>query len=132
MTPSLTQQPVRVRFSLVLSIGFLVLGLLLLVTGLLIDRTPNLVLGGMFLLLGGLQVTGAAVMVSADEVQVKNALRMTVKRVPIAGLGDLRIDGLKLVRASDGLKITSISKVAARAEDIELLRSAIDAAGAPA
>lgn len=123
--------PLRIRFSLGLAIAFLALGLLLLVWGLLNDRVPNAVLGALFLVLGGLQSTGAAVIVSADEVQVKNALRMTVKRVPITGVGDLRIDGLKLVRASDGLKITSISKVAARADDIDLLRNAIDAAGTP-
>lgn len=124
--------PLRIRFSLALTIGFLALGLLLLVFGLLNDRVPNAVLGAMFLVLGGLQLTGVAIVISPKEVQVKSALRTTARRVPIEGLADLRIEGLKLLRASDGLRITSVSGVAARSADVELLRNAIAAAGGAA
>lgn len=135
MTPPLTPPlalPLRIRFSLGLAIGFLALGLLLLVFGLLNDRVPNAVLGALFLVLGGLQITGVAIVVSATEVQVKSALRTTARRVPIEGLADLRIDGLKLLRASDGLRITSISGVAARSSDVQLLRDAITETKGPA
>ncbi|WP_182377145.1 hypothetical protein [Nocardioides sp. WS12] len=124
--------PLRIRFPLGLAIGFLALGLLLLVWGLVNDRIPNAVLGAMFLVLGGLQYTGVAIIVGAKEVQVKSALRTTARRVPIEGLADLKIDGLKLLRASDGLRITSISGVAARSSDVEELRAAITEAGGTA
>ncbi|KRA29589.1 MULTISPECIES: hypothetical protein [unclassified Nocardioides] len=124
--------PLRIRFSLGLAIGFLALGLLLLVWGLLNDRIPNAVLGAMFLVLGGLQYTGVAIIVGVNEVQVKSALRTTARRVPIEGLADLKIDGLALLRASDDLRITSLSGVAARTSDVETLREAIAAAGGTA
>lgn len=127
MTP-----PIRIRFPLGLSVAFLALGLLLLVFGLLSDRIPNAVLGALLLLLGGLQATGVAVVVDAREVVVRNALRMTVRRMPIEGWGDLRIDGSRLVRDSDGRPVTSISRAAVRAGDVERLRAAIATSGAVA
>lgn len=124
------REPLRVRFSLTLALLFLSLGLLLLVFGALNDRVPNMVLGALLTLLGGLQLTGTAVIVGEQEVELKNPLRMTVRRAPIEGLADLSIDRSRLVRASDGKRITSVGAMSARSEDVEKLRRAIDEAGA--
>lgn len=123
------REPLRIRFSLTLALLFLSLGLLLLVFGALNDRVPNLVLGALLTLLGGLQLTGTAVIVGEQEVELKNPLRMTVRRTPIGGLADLSVDRSRLVRASDGRRITSVGAMSARAEDVEMLRRAIDEAG---
>lgn len=124
------REPLRVRFSLSLALLFLSLGLLLLVFGAFNDRVPNMVLGVLLILLGGLQLTGTAVIVGEQEVELKNPLRMTVRRTPIEGLADLSVDRSRLVRASDGRRITSVGAMSARAEDVEKLRRAIDEAGA--
>lgn len=124
------KEPLRVRFSLTLALLFLSLGLLLLVFGALNDRVPNMVLGALLTLLGGLQLTGTAVIVGEQEVQLKNPLRMTVRRAPIEGLADLSIDRSRLVRSSDGKRITSVGAMSARSEDVEKLRRAIDEAAA--
>ena len=120
MTP-----PLRIRFSLLAGILFAVLAAANLGLGALDGASSLLVLGSLLALLAVLQLFGVAVVITAEEVQVRNPLQMTVRRVRIEGLSDLRIEGSRLLRASDGRKITGLGRLSARAEDVDLLKEAM-------
>ena len=124
--------PIRVRFPLGPALTFVVVGLLLLGAGVVAGSLPQLVAGPLTLLLGVLQLVGVAIVVEPHEVQVRNPLQMTVRRVPIVGLADLRRDGPKLLRAGDGARITGVGAFSARSADVEVLREAISRAAAVA
>lgn len=117
--------PIRIRFSLVGAVLFLVLGGLNVAIGALRPSSALLVLGALLALLGVLQLVGTAVVVAPDEVQVRNPLQMTVRRVAIRGLTDLRVEDSRLHHAVDGRKITGLGSFSARPSDVERLRRAI-------
>lgn len=120
MTP-----PLRIRFSLLAGILFAVLAVANLALGALDGASSLLFLGFLLTVLAVLQLVGVAVVVTPEEVQVRNPLQMTVRRVRIDGLRDLRIEGSRLLRASDGKKITGLGRFSARAEDVEQLKEAM-------
>lgn len=68
--------------------------------------------------------------VEEHQVKVRNGYQMTVRRIPVAGPGDLHIDGTRLVRASDGKQIGGVGPWSARGTDVALLRAAIAGAAA--
>jgi hypothetical protein len=104
------------------------LGGVLFVLGLATDGVLQIVLGILFVLLGVLHLVGTAVVVGPHEVQVKNPLQITMKRVPISSMADLRLDGKVLRRVSDDKKVQNLGWGSARASDVEELRARIAAA----
>ncbi len=121
--------PLRLRNAAWMVPAYLTLGLMTLVLNLLLGEVVGVVAGIVLTTLGALAVGGTPVVVETHEVQLKNFLRMTIRRRPIAGLADLRVDGTRLIRVSDGRKIAAIGPAAVRPEDVAVLREAIEQSG---
>lgn len=128
--PAPSGEEIRIRFNPVLAALVLVVGVLLILVGVALGDTLQVVVGGIFVVLGVLNAVGTAAVVAPHEVQVKNPLQITMKRVPITSPADLRLDGKVLRRASDEKKIVNLGWGAARSSDIETLRQAIAASSA--
>lgn len=119
---------IRIRFNPVMGVLVACAGGMLALLGMTAGPSYQIGTGTLFVVLGVLMITGTCVVVAPDLVQVKNPLRMTLKRVPVHGLHDLRLDNKKLHRASDGKKIVSLGLASVRNDDVDVLRQAITAA----
>ncbi|SJM60012.1 hypothetical protein CZ771_11450 [Actinomycetales bacterium JB111] len=84
--------PIKVRFATWFSVTMLVVGVLLSVSGVLTERYISLFPGIVLVLVGVLSMINPAYVVEAHEVQVRNMLGMTLKRLPLRGPLDLRVD----------------------------------------
>lgn len=97
-----------VRYSKALAILEIVVGILLIISGLLtgnmIQLFPGVVLGT----LGVLMLVNPMFVVKDGEAQVRSPLGFTVRRHPVSGPADLRIEGKRLVHVPTGKKIISV------------------------
>lgn len=121
-------QAVEIRWNKALSVAFLVIGVLSVVLNLFLQQWFAMVVGVILAAVGAAFLAGPALIVKPDQVELKNAFQMTVKKVPIHGFGDLRLDDKTLYRLGDGRKIRNLGFGGARPEDLETLRVAIAAA----
>lgn len=84
--------PIKVRFATWFSVTMLIVGVLLSVSGVLTERYISLFPGIVLVLVGVLSMINPAYVVEPHEVQVRNMLGMTLKRLPLRGPLDLRVD----------------------------------------
>ena len=96
------------RTSRVLTIALIVVGVLTLVLGLGTGEIVSIGLGVLLTVLGALMTINPMMVVTGQEIQVKNPLGMTLKRFPAAGPQDVRLEGNKLVHVGTGKKIISL------------------------
>jgi hypothetical protein len=119
-----------VRFHRGLGVASLVLGVLLLVVGAATADALNIVLG---VVLGGLGLgytLGRAVVLTSTELELKSPVGLTMRRFPVSGPHDLRMDGKTLVHVPLDKKILSLG-LGVDQGDAERLRSWVGGASAP-
>ncbi|MCB0881799.1 MAG: hypothetical protein KDC33_06225 [Thermoleophilia bacterium] len=88
------------------------------------EATTNVLIGTPLAILGVLYLVRDAVVVTPREVQVKNPLGMTMKRVPIGSLAELRFDGKKLVHVPSGGTVLRTGSLGG--EGLAALRAAVE------
>lgn len=96
------------RYSRPLTIGILVVGVLLLVLSLATGEVLSIITGAILAVLGGLLMRTPIAVIEDGDLQRKNALGMTLKRFPVSGPADLRLDGNKVVHVATGKTAVSI------------------------
>lgn len=116
--------PTRIANSKFMAIACIVVGALLLVVSLGTGQAVSAVAGGILLLLGILQMINPQLVITADEVQVRNPVGMTLRRFPISGPQDLRFEDKKLMHVPTGKKVMTLG-FAADAGDVEKLRAQV-------
>src|SRR5699024_12560794 len=85
-----------------MAIACLVVGALLLVVSLGTGQAVSAVAGGILLLLGILQMINPQLVITADEVQMRNPISMTLRRFPISSTQELRFEDKKLIHVPTG------------------------------
>lgn len=121
--------PVELRTAGWMAPAYLTLGLFTLAMNLVLGEGFGMFFGAFLVVMGLLALNGVLVVVEPHQVRIKNPFRMTIRRRPIAGLADLRIDGTRLIRVSDGRKVAGIGPAAVRPDDVAALRAAIEQCG---
>ena len=96
------------RNSRALAVVAAVVGALLLVVGVLSGALLQIVPGVLLAVLGVLMLFNPMVVFTESEVQVLSPLGFTVRRFPISGPADVRVDGNKLLHAPTGKRIASL------------------------
>jgi hypothetical protein len=84
--------PIKVRFAKWFSLTMLIVGALLCLSAVLTERYISLFPGIVLALVGVLSMINPAYVVEPHEVQVRNMLGMTLRRLPLRGPLDLRVD----------------------------------------
>lgn len=112
-----------------LGVTALVVGVLMLVLGTGTGELLNIVVGVVLAVLGVAYVVGKALVLTPDEVQLKNPIGVTTKRVAIARPTDLRLED-KTLYGPDEERILRLG-FGVDAGDVERLRAAIDPGGCP-
>ncbi|TNE91691.1 MAG: hypothetical protein EP330_04355 [Deltaproteobacteria bacterium] len=108
--------PISMRYNLAFPALLFVAGLFMLGVGLLVGELTQLVLGCMNVLLGFLFATQPMWVLTGTEIQVRNALGMTLKRHGYSSLAELEVRGGSLHRKSDGSKLVGKSFVGRQAD----------------
>lgn len=85
-----------------LTIGLMVVGGLLFALAAATGEGVSMTTGGLLLLVGALLMRTPIAVLEEGELRRKNALGMTLKRFPVAGPADLRLDGTKVVHVATG------------------------------
>lgn len=121
----------RIRYNPVMGVALLVVGVLLVVFNLaLLHSGPPIgaITGALLAALGVMYLVGTNVVVRATELEIRSPSQLTRRLLPIAGLADLRLEGDKVFRVSDGRKLANLGWFSCRRDDIEALRAAVTAA----
>lgn len=84
-------------------------------------------MGVVMVVLGIAMLNSTLLTVSSARVQFFSMIGRPGKSVPIHGWHDLALDGSKLIRRGDGMRIISLPKTSASARDVEALRAVLDA-----
>lgn len=125
---TMNTQVVKVHYAKALPIVILAVGLVGAVLNLMLKDWLALGVSALLIAAAVGFLAGPGLVVSADRVEVKNPLQITVRRVSINGFGDLTTEGDVLRRASDGRRIRSLRLGGARLDDRAALEWAIDKA----
>ncbi len=96
------------RYSRTLTVSALVVGLLLLALSLATGEVLSIITGAILAVLGGLLMRTPIAVLADGDLQRKNALGMTLKRFPVAGPTDLRLEGNKVVHVPTGKTAVAI------------------------
>lgn len=97
-----------IRYSKVLPILLIVVGVPTLVLALLSLTWLQIFTGVVLSILGVLMLVNPIVRIEPNEVQVRNPLGMTLKRLPLSSPADLQIDGKVLRHRPSGKKVSSL------------------------
>ncbi len=81
-----------------------VVGALLVVLGLATGDTLQILPGAILVLLGVLLTINPVATIEEGELRMKNAFGMTLRRFPVAGPADLRVEGKRVVHVATGKK----------------------------
>lgn len=121
----LRQSPVFGGLLIVLGIALLVLA------SMLPDSTMQMVLGIMNTLIGVLILTNPVVLIDEQEIQIRNLLGITMRRVPHGGIQNLEIQGKHVYVKQNGetTKVKSINKTWTHPGDWKVMAAAIDKIG---
>lgn len=112
----------KVRYSKPFSILLLIAGALIFAGNLATGRTLMIVVGGILVLVSILFLVNPMVVIANGEVQMRNALGMTLKRYPVRSPADLRADDRGLWHLPTGKKITHL-RFGIDKNDAEALRT---------
>ena len=108
-TPATPAAPVLVvRFRRGLGVASIVLAALLLVLGAATADALNIVLGLVLGVLGVGYTLAKAVVLTSTELQLRSPVGVTVRRFPVSGPHDLRMDGKTLVHVPQDKRILSL------------------------
>jgi len=118
--------PLRIGFNKPLAIALLVVGALLLVISLALGKALTAAVGGILALLGILQLVQSPLVITSEEVQVRNPLGMTLRRFPVSSPSDLRIEGKRLMHMPTGKKVYTLG-AAVNPSDVQKLRQLVAA-----
>lgn len=121
---------IRVRLNRMTGLIVIPMGTLGVVVSLVTGSPLTAVAAGLLVVLGVLYCFGTVAVVLPHEVQVRNPVQITTKRVAIDGLADLDLDGTRLRRRTDRKQITTLAGLTTNADDVARLRVAIHAAQA--
>lgn len=99
---------ISIHYSRGLAIAAAVVGVLLLVVGLLSGNVLNILVGVLLGAFGVLTIRNPIAVITDTEVQMRNPLGMTVRRFPISGPADLRLEGTKVVHVPTGKRALSL------------------------
>lgn len=113
-----------IHYSRVLSSLILVLGGLIALVSLLTSSWVTVAVGVLLTVLGALQLINPMVRITPHEVQMRNALGMTMKRYPLTSPGDLFLDGTALQHLPSGKRVAQLS-FGVHQPDIVMLRQQI-------
>jgi hypothetical protein len=94
--------PLKIRFNQIVAIFQLVVGTIILLLALMIGDVLQLFMGSFFILLGILYVSNPALVITENEILIKNPLGMTMKRYP-HHLNNVETSGNKII--VDGKKV---------------------------
>lgn len=119
---------ISIHYSRGLAIAAAVVGVLLLLVGLLTGNILNILVGLLLGAFGVLVIRNPVAVVTDTEVQMRNPLGMTVRRFPISGPADLRVEGNKVVHVPTGKRALSLG-FGTRAADAEKVRTWIGGEG---
>ncbi len=121
---------ISIHYSRGLAIAAAVVGVLLLLVGLLSGNVLNILVGLLLGAFGVLTIRNPIAVITETEVQMRNPLGMTVRRFPISGPEDLRIEGNKVIHAPTGKRAMSLG-FGTRPADAEKVRSFVTGTGDP-
>ena len=121
---------ISIHYSRGLAIAAAVVGVLLLLVGLLSGTVLNIFVGLLLGAFGVLTIRNPIAVITETEVQMRNPLGMTVRRFPISGPADLRIEGNKVIHAPTGKRAMSLG-FGTRPADAEKVRSFVTGTGDP-
>lgn len=107
-----------------LAVSAIVVGVLLLLVGALTGGLLQVLLGVLLGTLGVFMVLNPMVVFEDGEAQVRSPLGFTVRRFPISGPADLRVEGNKLVHVPTGKKVSSLG-FGVRKTEVEQLRAIV-------
>lgn len=99
---------ISIHYSRGLAIAAAVVGVLLLLVGLLTANVLNILVGLLLGAFGVLTMRNPIAVITDTEVQMRNPLGMTVRRFPISGPSDLRVEGSKVVHVPTGKRALSL------------------------
>lgn len=125
-------EPIGIRCGRWIGVTLLTLGLMVTALSLLARGWSGSLVGASLAVAGGLALSRPMIVVRPDAVELKNILGITMKTVPIRGLGDLQLDDNLLRRVSDGRRIRNLRFGGAHPEDAAVLARAISRDQAPA
>lgn len=108
----------------------MVVGTLLLLMGLGITDWSAVLAGAVCELLGALMLVNPILVVQDGSAQVRNPLGMTVRRFPVSGPEDLRVEGKRLVHVATGKKVASLG-LGVHKPDVERVRAMVPGTGSP-
>lgn len=120
---------ISIHYSRGLAITATVVGVLLLLVGLLTGNVLNILVGLLLGAFGVLVLRNPIAVVTETEMQIRNPLGMTVRRFPVSGPADLRIEGNKVIHVPTGKRALSLG-FGTRPEDAEKVRSFVGGTGA--
>ena len=111
-----------VRYRRGLGVAAIVVAGLLLGLGALIGDPLDLVIGVVVGVMGLAYVRGTALVLTADELQLKSPIGLTTRRFPVRGPQDLRIDGKTLHHVPEDRRILTLG-MSVDPGDVERLRA---------